>query len=367
MNLSLTSSPHQRVKRNTSQVMKLVIFAALPGLLVQSWIFGWGAIIHLVIAALTAIIAEAAILEIRKKNFEIAIKDFSAILTALLIAVSIPPMAPWWISVIGCVFAIVIVKQLYGGLGYNIFNPAMAAYVMLLISFPVEMTHWSPPQSIAQYPTDFLDSLYIVFTGYSAEGYSITQLTVGIDGTTLATPLDQLKTDLTLGYTYGESLENGIFSNGLGIGWFSVNFAFLLGGLFLLKQKVINWHIPLGMLFGIAVISSVMFMVDSDRFASPLFHLFSGSVMIGAFFIATDPVTASTTNKGRLYFGAGIGIWVYLIRTWGGYPDAIAFAVLIMNMAVPLIDYYTRPRTYGHFSEHKKAIPDPVTNQQDEK
>jgi electron transport complex protein RnfD len=365
MNYRLSSSPHQHQRRTTNQIMRLVIYTALPGLLVQTWFFGWGAIIHFIIAAIVAVVAEASILELRKKDFEKAVSDGSAVLTALLLAISIPPMAPWWISVIGAFFAIAIVKQLYGGLGFNIFNPAMAAYVMLLVSFPVEMTNWSPAASIAHYPQSFLDALYVIFIGFSSDGYSILQLRSDVDGVTMATPLDHVKTNLTLGYTFSESITGAMFDNDIGIGWFWVNCAYLVGGIYLIKSKVINWHIPAGMIVALFAITSVMYAIDSDHYGSPLFHMFSGGVMLGAFFIATDPVSASTTNRGRLIFGAGIGLWVYLIRTWGGYPDAIAFAVLIMNMAVPLIDYYTRPRTYGHFSEHKKSIQSSPAKKQD--
>ena len=356
MSFKLASSPHQRVKRNTGQVMRIVMYAAIPGLIAQTWFFGWGAVIHFAIAALTVVATEAAILELRKKDIELAIKDCSGLLTAMLIAICIPPLAPWWITVIGSVFAIAIVKQLYGGLGYNLFNPAMAAYVMLLVSFPMQMTTWSLPQQLSQYPQDFSDSFDVIFTGYSSDGYSIEQLRTDVDGFTQATPLDKVKTSVSQNMTVQESLDSPVFNNGLGIGWFWVNLAYLLGGLILIKLKVINWHIPGGVLAGILLLSGLMHLVDSGLYASPLFHLFSGGIMMGAFFIATDPVSASTTNRGRIIFGLGIGLWVYVIRTWGGYPDAIAFAVLIMNMAVPLIDYYTRPRTYGHKTEHKKSI-----------
>lgn len=353
MTFRLASSPHQHSQRSTAQLMRLVIWCALPGLLVQSWFFGWGTLIHFLLASVTAVVTEAVILEIRKRNFEIAIKDGSAILTALLIAISIPPFSPWWISVIGTFFAIAIVKQLYGGLGFNLFNPAMAAYVVLLISFPVQMTAWLPPSNIAQHSADLFDSLSVIFTQFSTDGYSLSQLQNGIDGHTMATPLDQVKTDLTMGLTYSESLQNPIFSSGLGIGWLWVNLAYLAGGLILLKQKAINWHIPVSLLAALTIMAGLFHGYDADRFASPLFHLFSGGIMLGAFFIATDPVSAATTNQGRLIFGASIGIWIFLIRNFGGYPDAIAFAVLIMNMAVPLIDYYFRPRTYGHGRSRK--------------
>ena len=256
----LSSSPHLHKRRTTGQVMRRVIYAAIPGLLVQSWFFGWGAIIHLLIATATVVATEAAILEVRKRDFERAIKDFSAILTALLLAVSIPPYAPWWLTVIGGFFAIAIVKQLYGGLGFNLFNPAMAAYVMLLVSFPMEMTNWYPPQSLTGQTIGFLDAASLIFTGYSVEGYSLNQLRTGIDGFTMATPLDHVKTALTTGATYGESLQSDIFKDGLGIGWFWVNFAYLLGGLYLLKIRVINWHIPAGMIGAVSALSLVFFL-----------------------------------------------------------------------------------------------------------
>lgn len=351
MNYKLASSPHQHIRRDTGQLMRLVIYALIPGLLLQTWFFGFGSLVQVLIAIITAVVTEATILELRKRDFERALKDYSAILTAVLLAISIPPFAPWWIIVIGTFFAIAIVKQLYGGLGYNVFNPAMAAYVMLLVSFPVQMTQWLPPLDLAEYGHGLMDAIYAIFTGYSVEGFSLAQLRTGIDGYTMATPLDAIKTGLAQGLTYSEGIENSIFDSStaaISVSWFWVNCGYLFGGLYLLRQKIINWHIPGSMIAGIFLCSLVMFLVDADRFASPLFHLFNGSIILGAFFIATDPVSASTTNKGRIIFGLSIGLWVYLIRTWGGYPDAIAFAVLIMNMAVPLIDYYTRPRTYGH-------------------
>jgi electron transport complex protein RnfD len=335
------------------------MLAMIPGILMQTWFFGWGTIIQIGLAVITAIVTEAAILEMRKRDFERALKDYSAVLAAMLLAVSIPPFAPWWVIVIGTFFAIGIVKQLYGGLGFNVFNPAMAGYVMLLVSFPVQMTQWLPPENLAQYSHNFMDAVYAVFTGFSVEGFSLAQLQTGIDGTTMATGLDTVKTGLAQGLTYSEMIEFPIFDSvvtGLGVASSWVSLGYLIGGLYLLKQNVINWHIPVSMIAGLVICSLIMSLVDTDLYPSSVFHLFNGSIIIGAFFIATDPVSGSTTNKGRLIFGASIGVWVYLIREWGGYPDAVAFAVLIMNMAVPLIDYYTRPRTYGHSSNKRKAI-----------
>lgn len=348
MILTRQSSPHQRQSRDTGALMRLVIYCAIPGLLAQLIFFGWGVLIHLVLAIATAIVTEVVILELRKKNFERAISDYSAILTALLLAISIPPLAPWWVTVIGTFFAIGIVKQLYGGLGFNLFNPAMAAYVMLLISFPVQMTAWSSPLTLVEYNQNLLDAFSVIFGGYTQEGYNLLQLRTGVDGFTMATPLDSVKTDIGAGLTLFEATAKPVFNNGLGIGWLWVNLAYLVGGLILIKNRAINWHIPVSLLASLSALSALFALTSPDQYAGPLFHLLSGGTMLGAFFIATDPVSASTTNKGRLIYGAMIGGWIYLIRNFGGYPDAIAFAVVIMNMAVPLIDYYTRPRPYGH-------------------
>jgi len=352
--LSLSSSPHHHNRRDIGQVMRLVCYATIPGILANVWFFGFGILIQVVLAIITALVTEGVIMELRKKKTERVLKDYSAVLAALLLAISIPPLAPWWVIVIGTFFSIAVVKQLYGGLGYNMFNPAMAGYVMLLISFPMQMTSWLPPLSIAEQSHSLWDAIHTIFTGFTSTGFSVEQLKVGIDGTTMATPLDGVKTALLQGYTVTEAKSHIMFDGNYGKGWLWVAMAYLLGGLFLIKTKVINWHIPGSMLASATLLSLFLFLLDGDQYASPLFHLFNGSLIIGAFFIATDPVSASTTNKGRLIFGAAIGLWVIIIRIWGGYPDAIAFAVLIMNMAVPLIDYYTQPRTYGHKTKASK-------------
>ncbi|XOV78688.1 MAG: electron transport complex subunit RsxD [Aestuariibacter sp.] len=363
MQFTLASSPHQRKKRKTSDIMLLVMLLAIPGVLTQVYFFGIGTLIHIALAAITAIVAEASMLELRKKNIELAIKDNTALLTAFLLAIAIPPFAPWWIPVIGTLFAIVIVKQLYGGLGFNLFNPAMAAYVLLLISFPVQMTSWSAPFGSSEINQTAADAWTVIFTGFSTEGYSVEQLRTGVDGYTMATPLDGVKTALKNAMTAGEAMNaqmmisNGIFS-GLGIGWAWVNLAYLIGGILLIQMRVINWHLPVSMLAGLALSAALFALFDGDRFPGPMFHLFSGATMLGAFFIITDPVTAATSNKGRLIFGFSIGVLTYIIRTWGGYPDAVAFAVLLLNMAVPVIDQLTKPRTYGHQKSRHGASPD---------
>lgn len=344
----IASSPHNHLQGKTSALMRVVIYAMLPGLIAQWYFFGWGNSIHIVIAIATALLAEFTVLSLREKNIRTQLFDGSAILTAVLIGVSVPAFAPWWITVIGSIFAIVIVKQLYGGLGHNPFNPAMAAYVMLLISFPVQMTSWQPPLELMEQPLDFVNTLSVILTNFTYDGYSVEQLKTHIDGFTMATPLDTLKTDLTLGKTVEESFVNPIFGEQFNIGWQWVNAGFLLGGIYLLFKKSIAWPTPVSFLLSLFICSLIAFLISPDQNASTLFHWFSGATMLGAFFILTDPVSGATSVKGRLIFGALAGFLVFIIRKFGGYPDAVAFAVLLCNMAAPLIDQYTRPRTYGH-------------------
>lgn len=353
MSFKIASSPHQHSQKNTAQLMKLVALAAVPGIVAQAYFFGYGVLIQLLLAIITALSCEAAVLAIRGKRIKVKLLDHSALVTALLLAVAIPSYAPWWLIVIGTAFAIVVVKQLYGGLGNNLFNPAMAAYVLLLVSFPLPMTSWLPAAPVQHLSVGPVDAVCAIFTDFSCSGYSVSQLRQDADGISMATPLDTLKTDLSQGYTTAESMKKPVFGWLSGEGWFWVNVAYLLGGLFLLQQKVIQWRIPvavLGSLFGCSLLA---WLISPDTNASPVFQLFSGATMLAAFFIATDPVSASTTEKGRLIFGALIGVLVFLIRSYGGYPDAFAFAVMLANMTVPLIDYYTQPRTYGH--THKGA------------
>ncbi|UAL41900.1 electron transport complex subunit RsxD [Shewanella inventionis] len=346
MAFKIASSPHVSTSLHTNTVMKRVALCLIPGLVVQSYYFGFGTLIQLLLAVSTAYLAEAAVMKLRNKNIKATLSDNSALVTAALLAVAIPPLAPWWLIVIGTLFAIVIVKQLYGGLGNNVFNPAMAAYVLLLISFPVQMTSWIAPQTIALNHADILSSLFSIFEfrhSFLAEHFQLS-----IDGTTMATPLDTLKTDLSMGLTTTESMTKPIFSGMAAEGWFWVNMAYLIGGAIMLKLKVIRWHISIAILASLFVCASFGYLISPDTFVSPLMHLFSGGTMLAAFFIATDPVTAATSPRGRLIFGAMIGVLIYVIRTFGGYPDAVAFAVLLANMCAPFIDYYVRPRSYGH-------------------
>jgi len=329
--------------------MMLVCVATVPGILTQWYWFGIGTLFQVVLGIASAVLAEALVLQLRKKSASFSIKDNSALLTGLLLGVSIPPLSPWWMIILGCVFAVVIAKQLYGGLGHNPFNPAMIGYVVLLIAFPVQMTSWLPPHTLAGSVPGFTDSLSIVLHGVTSGGQHLSQFRMDIDGVSQATPLDTFKTGLHAGQSAANLLQMPIFGGSLaGVGWQWVNLAYLAGGIFLLCKGTIRWHIPLAFLVTLGLLSSIGWLIAPEKCLSPLTMLFSGATMLGAFFILTDPVTASTTDRGRLIFGAIVALLVWLIRTWGGYPEGVAFAVLLGNITVPLIDYYTRPRAYGH-------------------
>ncbi|VEB98223.1 Na(+)-translocating NADH-quinone reductase subunit B [Cedecea lapagei] len=349
MVFKIASSPFTHNQRSTARIMMLVSLAALPGIAMQWYWFGWGTLIQVALGIVSAMAAEALVLRLRKRPLQSQLGDNSALLTGLLLGISIPPLAPWWMVVLGMVFAIIIAKQLYGGLGNNPFNPAMIGYVVLLIAFPVQMTSWLPPQSIAATVPGFVDSLQVIFHGATATGGTMDTLRMGVDGISQATPLDTFKTGLHAGHSAEQLLSAPIYGGALaGLGWQWVNLAYLAGGLFLLWRGTIRWHIPAGFLVALTVCSTLGWVISPEKCLSPMVHLLSGATMLGAFFILTDPVTASTTNRGRLIFGALVGLLVWLIRTYGGYPDGVAFAVLLGNITVPLIDYYTRPRAYGH-------------------
>lgn len=332
--LKMTTSPFTHEKQSTSKLMLWVVIAAIPGIACQIYFFGSGTIYQILLAIITAFICEAAALQLRKLPVITHLKDNSALVTALLLAISIPPLSPWWLVVLGTAFAILIAKHIYGGLGQNPFNPAMVGYVVLLISFPVQMTSWLPPTELQSIHAD--------------TGATLNQLTLGFDGVTQATPLDSFKTGL-LTHSISQILQQPILQGSLaGIGWQWVNIAYLFGGIIMLYRRIISWQIPLAFLATLIFCSLLSWLIMPSQYASPMIHLFSGATMLGAFFIATDPVTAATTPRGRLIYGAMIGLLIWIIRVYGGYPDAVAFAVLLANIAVPLIDHYSQPRVYGH-------------------
>ncbi|QKQ24827.1 RnfABCDGE type electron transport complex subunit D [Candidatus Ruthia endofausta] len=303
-------------------MMRQVIYALSLGVMVAYYFFGWGVLLQIVLGVITAIAVESAFLALRGRDIISSISDGSAILTATLLAISIPSIAPWWVIIVGVSFAIIFGKQLYGGLGNNPFNPAMLGYVFLLISYPLQMSTWQ---------VDFLSLNHALETVFNLNNIDV------ISG---ATKLDEVKNGLSLA---GSIQQLEIHSPSQA--W--INAGFLLGGLYLLFRKVIFWHIPASFLIGIVISSMLLWMSNVDLYLSTQNHLMLGGTMLGAFFIATDPVSASTTSKGRIIYGFLIGVLIVIIRTFGGYPDGIAFAVLLMNMTVPLIDAYTQPKVFG--------------------
>ena len=348
MSFRIAAAPHGHNQQTTSDMMRWVCYALLPGIVVQSYFFGAGVYFQLLLAIVTAYITESLCMLARDREARSALRDNTALVTAGRLAISIPSLAPWWIIIIGTAFSIIVVKQLYGGMGQNLFNPAMAGYVLLLVSFPVQMTNWLPPSTIAQYDLSLWQTLHTILFEYTPAGYSVEQLRTTIDGVTMATPLDTVKTALSQSYTLQEVYQRPQFSLFAGIGWQWVNLAFLLGGFILVQRQIISWHIPLGLLAGLLIPAFIAHLLAPSTMPGPIFHALSGATMLGAFFIATDPVSAATSPKGRLVFGLLIGVLVWIIRSWGGYPDAVAFAVLLANLTVPLIDRYTRPAVYGH-------------------
>ncbi len=335
------SSPHRHAALSTARVMQWVIAALLPGIAVLTWQFGWGTLINCAIATATALLCEAAMVALRGRSIRFYLNDYSAAVTALLLAVALPPLAPWWLVVIATASAIVIAKQSYGGLGYNPFNPAMVGYVVVLISFPLEMSSWLSPQSLLAAGTSHasLGESLAVVAGASADGW------------TGATPLDLFKHGVNGQLVDTFYAEQPLFSGAAlaGVGWEWVNLAFLAGGLVLLGRGIFTWHAPLAMLASLALMAALFWDGGSSTSGGSLpLHLFSGATMLGALFIITDPVSSAVSTRGRLVYGALIGVLIYLIRVWGNYPDGVAFAILLGNFAAPFIDNYTVPRSYGH-------------------
>lgn len=335
MALMRITSPHAHGPMSTSRVMQNVLLATVPGIIVLTHFFGFGTLVNIIWASLLAVSFEALVVKLRRRPLGFYLGDYSALVTAVLLGIAIPPYSPWWMIAVGIGAAILIAKHLYGGLGYNPFNPAMVGYVVLLISFPLQMTSWAPPRGVGELP-GLLEALQACFVPAS------------FDGTTMATPLDLMKQNSSL---LVDDLwnNNPQFGRWAGIGWEWANLAFLAGGAWLLYQRIFTWHAPVAMLATLTLMAALFYDGGSSASGgSPLFHLLSGATMFGAFFIVTDPVTSAVSVRGRLVYGALIGLLVYIIRVRGNYPDAVAFAVLIMNFAAPFIDQYTKPRSYGH-------------------
>ncbi|MEW6132493.1 MAG: RnfABCDGE type electron transport complex subunit D [Pseudomonadota bacterium] len=337
----MTASAHILEKNSVSRVMLLVLACLLPGVLAYAWQFGWGIVINLAWASVLALALEALALGLRSYPLKPFLADGSALVTAWLLALSLPPLAPWWLTLVGMIFAIGVAKHLYGGLGQNIFNPAMVGFAVLIISFPAQMTQWSAPLVLASHPLTFGESLAFIFGGGLPAG-------VTIDAVVTATPLDTVRTGLLQQHTLDEiRAASSIFGSIGGVGGEWVAAGYLVGGIALWALRIVPWQVPAAFLAGIWLTAGFLHWADVGRYAAPWFQIASPSAMLGAFFIATDPVSGATTPRGRLIFGLGAGFLTVIIRVFGGYPDGVAFAILLMNLCVPLIDAWTRPPVFG--------------------
>jgi RnfABCDGE-type electron transport complex D subunit len=333
--------------------MASVMVALVPATLFAFWLHGWPAVNLWLVTVLACVATEYACLHIAGKPAAAALADGSAVLTGWLLALSLPPWAPWWIATVGGAFAIGIGKQVFGGLGQNLFNPAMVARVALLISFPVEMTTWiAPAPMFSASAPGFVEGLGITFGGIAQP-----------DAVTGASLLGHIKSESTRGATLQQALAGHFDPThaalGLRAGSMGETSALLLGlgGLYLVLRGTVSWRIPCAMLLGVALPAAALSAVDPARYADASLHLLSGSVILGAFFIATDPVGSPSGKAGQLAFGFGCGLLCYIVRTWGGYPEGVAFAVVLMNALTPVIDRYLRPRVYGRTGRGKGLEP----------
>jgi electron transport complex protein RnfD len=318
----VASSPHQHSGDTVSSIMWTVFAALVPAAAVGVYYFGLPALKVLVASILGCMAVEAAYQKIVGQ--EVSVSDGSAALTGILLGMNIPPSSPIWMVLVGSLVAVFIAKQIFGGLGYNPFNPALVARVFLLISFPVQMTAWTAP---------------------------VPFFSLGTDAVTTATPLGEVKMELM---TKGTALaaENfdafaALMGNIPGSAGETSALALALGGLFLIFRGIITWHIPVSFVASVATVSWICHMINPSVYPGPVFQMLTGGLIIGAFFMATDYVTSPVSPKGMLVFGSGCGLLTIIIRYWGGYPEGVSFAILLMNMCVPLIDTYTQPRIFG--------------------
>jgi len=318
-----------------SHVMRSVMLALVPGTLVYALVISPAVFVQIMLCCIGAVVAEAVALQLRNRSIAPTLSDGSAILAAWLLALAIPPIAPWWIAISGGAIAMLLGKHMFGGLGHNPFNPAMVAYAFLLVSFPLQMTLWPIANAEA---SDGYVSILLTLKAIAGMDLSagITSTSHEWDAITRPTPLDRIKHGVQQ-----QADAYGVFALQ---GWEWVNLAWFGGGLWLLWRRIVTWHIPLCFLLALGLSHGIYALISNAPVSSspigPLAALFSGSAMLGAFFIATDPVSAATTPIGRVIYALGIGILTFIIRQFSSYPEGIAFAVLLMNCAAPLIDHY---------------------------
>ncbi len=316
--LVITSSPHVVSGSSIPKLMGAVLIALAPAAILAVWFFGMPALKTILLSIVFCLVFESLFGPIadRKRSLAGILFDGSAVVTGLLLAMNLPPDSPWWLTAVGALIAIGLAKQVFGGLGKNPFNPAIVARVALLIAFPVHMTQWRVPFA-------------------------------PVDGVTAATALGVLKTDGARAAAEQFRIFDLLTGQVPGsLGEVSA-LLLLIGGLFLLVRGVISWHIPVSYLATLAAITAIPWFRDPEKFASPLFHLAAGGVMLGAWFMATDLVTSPINPKGMLVFGAGCGAITAVIRLFGSYPEGTSFAILVMNALTPLIEKWTRPVPVG--------------------
>ncbi|MBT8446032.1 MAG: RnfABCDGE type electron transport complex subunit D [Gammaproteobacteria bacterium] len=330
----LRSSPFSHSGNTVRAVMNDVLLAGSPGVAACLLIYGWGVACQLAIVLAVALASESAALRWRGRDAAAWRDDHAIVVLALLLALTLPPYAPWWIGVLAALFAVLIGKHAYGGLGTNVFNPAMAGYVFVLVFFPAYTQQW--PLVGAPLPGPG-DSIAAVFAGAAG----------AVDALSGATALDHMQTNSRLMIMLSE-MEATRYLGRIGtrgVEW--INLAFLAGGVYLVLRRRIAWRVPAGMLLALFVTAALFNGYDPDRYAGPLFHLFSGATMIGAFFIATEPVSGVPTPRGQLCFGAGVGLLTWVVRSWGVYPDGVAIAIICMNALAPMLHALTQPRLVG--------------------
>lgn len=324
--LLVSPAPHIHGKDSTQGLMRDVIIALSPSLMVSIYFFGFSAIKLAFIGAMTCLLVEFAIQKYIIKG-KVTVNDYSAALTGLLLALNLPPNSPGWVVFIGAVVAIGVAKMSFGGIGQNLFNPALVGRVFLLVSFPVIMTDWTIPESWFR---------------------------EGIDATSGATALSIVKEGLSKGMTMDQIFEANNFSYaemlfskiGGSVGEVSA-LALLVGLGYLLIRKVIRPHIPLSIIGSVMVLSGIFWIIDPTHNPDPIFTILTGGLLIGSIFMATDYVTSPMSTKGMIIFGVGIGVITVLIRNFGAYPEGISFAILIMNATVPLLNNFYKPKRFG--------------------
>lgn len=344
------TSPHALANNSVTAVMVKVMLCLLPATLCGFWYFGLPAITLWVLTVGASLAGEAISLRLMGKPVGATLSDGSATLTGWLLAMSLPPWAPWWIGVVGGLFATTIGKQVFGGIGQNLFNPAMVARVALLVSFPVQMTTWVAPLSMAGTHTPgLIEALHITFGGGHLP-----------DAMTSASLLGHAKTELSRGIDLIHTFANGLPTSFSGMRPGSLGETAVLliaaGGVVMMFLRIISWHIPVSMLLGIVIPATIAHGADPQRYLDAGTHLLSGAAMLGAFFIATDYVSSPSSRLGQIIFGAGCGFLTWVIRSYGGYPEGVAFAVLLMNALTPAIDRLIKPRVYGRDLRGKPIV-----------